>query len=120
MGEERKHNALQLPTQLGDRVLLAVMAVPVALLSGFSLLGLLTVGAGSSTPMASIRHFILSELAGSVFIISASALVWAFGRPASLERFLRRSAGWVAFVVLAVSTSGLVWGVLVLFKYWWP
>lgn len=106
---------MRLPVRVGDRILLGVVAVPVATLAGLGFAAILTAPAEE---LRLLTRLIASELVGLIFVVAALALIWAVAAPAWIEQSLHHVAVGVTVLVTGTALVGVVWGTYVLFRYW--
>ena len=79
--------------RIGDRILLGALATPIAGLSGWGLMLMVSVAPKPVGVLQGFGQIALGQFVGSVFALSALAFVWAIAAPAWLEQHLERSAG---------------------------
>jgi len=103
-----------LPRRIGDRVLLAVAAVPILVISGVLLAGLLWAG---SSKLRWWQHLLMSEMLSMALVLSGLAVVWAVATPTAIEQRLRTTSMRVAVLSTIAAFGALLWGASVLIRY---
>jgi hypothetical protein len=78
--------------RIGDRVLLATIALPLAMFSFWGLLIQLMSGRVPNNLRQAIGQLAVGQLVSGVFTVSALALIWALFAPAWFEKTLHRHA----------------------------
>lgn len=101
---EQRPSPLRLSRQVGDRILLGVMATPLLLASVGALFALRR----AEGPSNLVVRIILNELAWLVFCISGLSMLWAMATPRFVERLLEKTALRVALAVFLVNAALLL------------
>jgi hypothetical protein len=100
MSNSTRQSPLRLSRILGDRLLLGVLALTVAILSGW---GCWVAFFQSKRPIGvldAITQFVIHDAILAVFILCLLALVWAVAAPRWLERLIERRVVAAYFAVL--------------------
>src|SRR5262245_7714183 len=104
----RREHALRLSRNIGDRILLGCLALPISVISGLGVWVVTTRTHGSGGVVESLWSLVIDEAVITVFRLIVLSVLWAVAAPRWLESLLRRSAIKAVFATL-VFLAILLW-----------
>ena len=104
---ESRKRAVKLSRNIGDRILIGCLALPISVISGLGVWMVATRSRASDDAAKALWKLVIDESLVAILVLSVLSVVWAVAAPRWIESLLQRFAVKAAFAALLF--TGILW-----------